>query len=106
LRADLEAIRPLAAADCGAPFAVAAVEDENGAAGAVPQLVAELVGLPAFQRDLSARGQRCIDEQAGTAEIGERHGRKSNDRSVLAYRRRNARLSQPCAVLLPYSTGC
>ena len=66
---DAQAVGPLAAGDRGLPFAVAAVEHQNGVAGGKPQHVAEIIALVALERDRFARRQRGIDEQPGAAKI-------------------------------------
>ena len=45
LRARSQAVGPLAAGDLGLPFAVAAVEHQDGVAGGEPQHIAEIVAL-------------------------------------------------------------
>ena len=63
-RDDAQTIGPLAALDRGLPFAVAAVEHQNGFAGREPQHVAEIIALFPLQRDSFALAQGGVDEQA------------------------------------------
>ena len=73
LRDDAQAVGPLAALDLRLPFAVAAVEHQDGFAGRKPQHVAQIIALVALQRDSLALAQGGIDEQAGGAKIEFRH---------------------------------
>ena len=74
-RHDGETVRPFAARDRGLPFAVAAVEHQDGIARGEPQHIAEIIALVALERDRFARRQRGIDEQPGLAKIVLRHAR-------------------------------
>ncbi len=72
-RDDGQAVRPLAALDLRPPFAVAAVEHQDGFAGGKPQHIAQIIALVALQRDSFALTQGGIDEQARGAKVEFRH---------------------------------
>src|SRR5437868_5894773 len=103
-------IRTLAAGNRRLPFAIAPVEHENHIAGRQPQHIAEIVTPVAVQRDADTGREGGVDEQAGTAKIGERHWLIPSGCRLLAERRAdspNYRLrARPCAALSPNSTGC
>jgi hypothetical protein len=56
-----------------APFALAAVEDEDAVAGLQPQHVLEIVRLRVIEREPRAGGKRGVDKEARRAEIVARH---------------------------------
>ena len=68
-----QAVGPLAALDLRLPFAVAAVEHQDGFAGGKPQHIAQIIALVALQRDSLALAQGGVDEQARGAKIEFRH---------------------------------
>ena len=73
--ADQRGQRPLAGAgEPRLPFAVAAVEQQQGIAALEPQHVEQVIGLVAVERNLAAAGQRGIEVDAGGAEIVGWHG--------------------------------
>ena len=72
---DRQAVRPLAAGDRGLPFAVAAVEHQNGVAGGEPQHVAEIIALVALERDRLARAPSGASTNSrGLRKSSSRHG--------------------------------
>jgi len=70
---DGQAVRTLAPGDRSPPFAVAAVEHQDGVARGKPQHIAEIIAVVAFQRDGPTFAQRGVDEQARAAEVQFRH---------------------------------
>jgi hypothetical protein len=62
-----------AAFERGAPFAVAAVEDQNIPSVSEPQHPSEVMRLAAIDRDGNPGGKRHIDVEPGGSEIIMRH---------------------------------
>ena len=65
---------PRRARKTGAPFAIAAVEDENGIALRQPQHVHEIIRLLARETEFAALLQRRIEKKAGCVEFVAGHG--------------------------------
>src|SRR5260364_386606 len=90
---DRQAVGPLAAADQTLPFAVAAVEDQDAAAGAKAEHIAEIVALVAVQFDMGAVLQGRIDIQARRVEVVFGHV-ASTVKKRRPYQRRSRRMTR------------
>ena len=107
---DCQAVGPFAPGDRGLPFAVAAVEHQDGFAGGQPQHIAEIIALVALERDRLARRQRGVDKQPGAAKIELRHESMFQSARPFSPKVEFTPIigvpARPYAALLPNSTGC
>jgi hypothetical protein len=70
---DGQAVGPLAACNRRPPFAIAAVEHQDGVARGKPQHIAEVVALVVLQRDRKPGSEWVVDVEPRTAVIEFRH---------------------------------